>query len=1408
MGAAVGTHTIVDGGRHRRTLITVLVVFLVLGQMLATGGGALAAGTSTTGTIAVEGLEGLLVGQPGSVALHIGVDEGTSATQPLRAVVRIIDAAGQPDDDVSITVDGTRVDADEDGRVVLPPMDRPPLTAASHPDLISPDGLSMSLELTAPDTDTRQLTARLVVSNERPAEVVRHAGTNRVETAAAVSAGAFPDGADTVWIARADEFADALSAGPAAGLAGGPILLTGHDELPDATANELVRLAPTRVVVLGGTAAIGEPVVDRVAGVVPGASVVRVSGPDRFATAAAVATDAFTAPVPVVVVATGTGFADALSGGAAAGHHGGPLLLVEGDTLPEATAAALRALRPLRIVVLGGTAAISDAVVGQLVGYASEGVTRHAGADRFGTSAAVAAAMFDPADVDSISVATGSSFPDALAGTPAAVVAGGPVLLVEQDSVPDLVAEQVDRLDVGTVAVLGGPAAISDGVAQVLGGMVRDILPDIGRFRDAATTPAMPFAAREAGSGGPGGGGAPVVVDSPTPGAPLSLRPGDRFPVTFTSTIAGRYTVSYRPAGTSTWLAFPNGTASGTAVVGSNTIRLNAPLTAGVLDLRVVVTPGTRAAPFTVELPGVITVALTFPPPLISALVEDMADQSQLIAVRPAGGLADGTRLDIDLGLAERGGAEYPLPAEVTLLNGNGTATLEVVRDEVARIVYVAGPGDRVDPPGVSPLLTFRIDGITTTDVDETHVGQFYRYDILHGVQRVFTIGDGPSLASPTVSDVPAGSGHTFQQLSFALREPLAPYERVDIDLSVSEQTVVDYADAFVFLQGGGGHGVVADHGPPPPPLGTVFIDTDADERSVVTFIAGPDGVPTVQPEGPTIELFVGGIVVQDELATTPVTFSRLATGESATTTFRTDRRDLVDLTATDLLVGTVDQAQTLTMTLDGAMPAGTSVEVVLPRVSSQIDYSTAEIDVAAGSGEATPYSYDGVTYVYYDSLGDPDGATIVLDITGIDTGPADSSQVIRASRSDGSAVRTAVFDVGSGSVLAGVELSDLPDDSPLANQRLSFVPTADLPPGETLTIDLSEAEVGLVDYADAFVELYEFGTPDPGSVVPTVVADASATLLYTTGPGGLAAGSLVEIYLSDVSTGVGTETYEARFTLSDSRRAVGTFRVAPPPGFAAVTASSLESGVDGQVQTITATLRGALGPSQSLYAYFPGAERAGGRYGGVAARVVSAHGGTARMSVYVDDYAEVSYTAGPAGVADGETIVIELRGVNTDLVDETHSLEWFRGDFGGFARAVFDIGAGSDFVGQPELGDLSVGQAAQYQFGVVGLADPLAPGETVVFDVTAAQAGGVDYTAALADFVYPTGAVEVLVDDDGTATITLVAGEEGIAAAETVYFELFGVATDTRLGTHSVPVTAPTASTTITFDVVMGHGG
>ena len=1424
MRAARGSHVLAGSTRHhtsaRRGLIAALAALLVLGQLLATSSGVLAAPRpGVVGTVAVDGLDGLVVDQAGAVQLQLTADERTDPATPLRAVVRITDESGRPLNDVGVSIDGIAVDVDGDGRVVLPTMDQPPLTVATHPELVDDAGLSLTLHLRAPDTATRYLTARLVESNEHAAEVVRRAGPDRIATAVAVSAGAFPGGADTVWVARADEFADALSAGPAAGLAGGPILLTAGDALPDATATELARLTPTRVVVLGGTAAVADPVLDQITAAVPGAEVVRVAGPDRFATAAAVATDTFTAPVPIVVVATGSSFADALSGGAAAGHHGGPLLLVDRDTVPEATAAALRALQPARIVVLGGTAAISDVVAGQLAAFAPGGVARHAGPDRYSTSAAVVAAMFDPADVDAVFVATGDGFPDALSGTPAAVRSGGPLMLVGHDTIPTPVAEQLDRLDVGTATVLGGPAAVGDGVAQHLGRIVRDIAPDPDRFRDAAVTPAMPFAARDAvDPGGPGGGGgggaAPVVVDSPTPGAPLNLRPGDRFPVRFTTSTPGTYVIEYRAAGDSTWLPFPNGTATGSVGTGPQVVQLNAPLAQGVLDLRVTLLPATRAAgpgptqragATSVVLPAVVTVALTFPPPLISALVEDVADQSQLIAVRPVGGLADGVRLDIDLSSAERGGADYPLDAEVTLLNGNGTATLVVVRDRTARIEYTAGPGDSVPAPGVSPLLTFRIDHIATANVHETHVGQFFRYDIMHGVQRVFAIGSGPSIASPTASDVAAGSGHTFQLLSFAMREPLAPYERVDIDLSEAEQTVIDYADAFVALQGDGGHGAAPNHGPPPPPPGSVFIDVDHDERAVVTFIAGPDGIPTVQPEGPTLTVFVGGIVVADTVATTPVDFVRLATGEVATTTFTTQRRDVVGLSASDLAAATPGQVQTITMTLDGDMEAGGGLQVELPR-TSQVDYSDINAVVVDGNGTVFPYTYDGITVLAYDSAGDTDGATITFAIEGVDTGPDDSSHVVRAHRYDGVISRSAIFSVGAGSALAGLTVTDLPDDATDLYQSMSFLLTDDLAEGDTVTIDLSAAEAGLVAYDGALTDSYAFGGADPGTTSLVTVDGVSAVLTWTAGPGGLPSGSEVYVNAYGHRTDAGTDTYDVPFTLGDGRTASTSFAVRPQAGFDAISATSLESGVNGQAQTLRAVIRGALGPNESISISLSGAERGGGRYGGATTRVTSPGGGTSSMFVWVGEYADVTYTAPEGGLADGSEIVIEVDGVNTDAVDETHLTEWYRYDSGGYGRALFDIGAGSDFVGVPYLSNLGVNQSDQYQFGTFGLVAPLGPGETVTFDLSAAQAAGVDYSAAFEDYLYPSGTVDVEVVG-AEATLTYTADPEGLEAGEPVYFEVFGISTDTRTGTHSVPVTAPAASTTITFQVVPGHG-
>ncbi|SFR95808.1 Putative cell wall binding repeat 2, partial [Microbacterium sp. cf046] len=86
--------------------------------------------------------------------------------------------------------------------------------------------------------------------------VERLAGLGRYETSVAISAASFPDGADVVYIASGTNYPDALSGAPVAGMNSAPILLTPAEALPAAVKNELDRLNPTRIVVLGGVGVI------------------------------------------------------------------------------------------------------------------------------------------------------------------------------------------------------------------------------------------------------------------------------------------------------------------------------------------------------------------------------------------------------------------------------------------------------------------------------------------------------------------------------------------------------------------------------------------------------------------------------------------------------------------------------------------------------------------------------------------------------------------------------------------------------------------------------------------------------------------------------------------------------------------------------------------------------------------------------------------------------------------------------------------------------------------------------------------------------------------------------------------------------------------------------------------------
>lgn len=295
-------------------------------------------------------------------------------------------------------------------------------------------------------------------------QITRLAGADRYATAAAISRSQFGAGAATVFIATGAGFPDALAGAPAAARARGPVLLTERGGVPSATATELARLKPSKIVVLGGPGVVSDAVLSQLRGYA--GTVVRWAGANRFETAATISARTFAAGVPVVYLATADTFPDALSGGAVAGRMAGPILLVDRDAVPAATAAELSRLKPARIVVLGGTSVISEGVRLAVDRFTIGPVSRLAGADRYSTSVQISRSAFGSSE--SVFIATGTNFPDGLAGGPVAALLPGPLLLVAPTQLPSVVKAELQRLGPDRVFVLGGSGVVSGTVVNAI----------------------------------------------------------------------------------------------------------------------------------------------------------------------------------------------------------------------------------------------------------------------------------------------------------------------------------------------------------------------------------------------------------------------------------------------------------------------------------------------------------------------------------------------------------------------------------------------------------------------------------------------------------------------------------------------------------------------------------------------------------------------------------------------------------------------------------------------------------------------------------------------------------------------------------------------------------------------------
>ena len=324
--------------------------------------------------------------------------------------------------------------------------------------------------------------------------------------------------ADTVILTRgegptADQgFADALAGNYLAGALGAPVLLTRTGALPAATAQAIDQLGATSVIILGGTGAVSQAVQDQLEA--QDYAVERLEGPTRYATAAAVARFATEQGEGIGtyqerttgVLVNGERFADALAAGPISYAAGFPLLLTQGDNLPNETRAVIAELQLEQIIIVGGTGAVSAGVETAVEGIVGAPAVRLDGTgipldpgqaafplDRFATARSVADFAYEELgfDRDFADLARGDAFADALAAGAVSGASLTPLLLATPGLLPR-VTEDLFRDNCATLTdgyLYGGTGAISQAVEDAAEAAARSCDVPPPPFDQIAVTP-------------------------------------------------------------------------------------------------------------------------------------------------------------------------------------------------------------------------------------------------------------------------------------------------------------------------------------------------------------------------------------------------------------------------------------------------------------------------------------------------------------------------------------------------------------------------------------------------------------------------------------------------------------------------------------------------------------------------------------------------------------------------------------------------------------------------------------------------------------------------------------------------------------------------------------------------------
>ena len=313
------------------------------------------------------------------------------------------------------------------------------------------------IELSYRDISGKARSYTWTVDLETQGLPARLAGQDRIATSLAIAQQGWPQGSATIYLAGYEDWPDALASIPLAFQDNAPVLLTYNDRLDPRLQTALSTLQPSHIVVLGGNGVIQDSLVQTLQQLVPQATLERIGGKNRYATAALFA-ERLKSTSGQTILASGLDFADALAAAPFAARQGIPILLTNPDRLPVETQNAYMALRIQQTYAIGGQGVISDSLLQTL-----ENAQRYGGKDRYATAAVVNQQLMGGSTNGTYFVTNGEQFPDALSIAVLAARTGAPLLPVLKDAVPTATAQYVQSLPTPPLQeiAVGGTGVVS-----------------------------------------------------------------------------------------------------------------------------------------------------------------------------------------------------------------------------------------------------------------------------------------------------------------------------------------------------------------------------------------------------------------------------------------------------------------------------------------------------------------------------------------------------------------------------------------------------------------------------------------------------------------------------------------------------------------------------------------------------------------------------------------------------------------------------------------------------------------------------------------------------------------------------------------------------------------------------------